>query len=201
MTAPNVILPAAPIVDLATGRLAGATRHYEKRFKELAGLYSDEVAFDGLAATLGEQVVYEVWEHRASDEPGDLVFGSSVMKPGRVGEEYFVTRGHQHLIADRSEIYHCVRGAGVMLMEHPNGEVKALAMSPGVIVYVPPHWIHRSVNIGDDTLITIFSYAADAGQNYGIIERSCGMRARVVRDRRESWVLADNPAWRPHRCE
>jgi len=199
MTISTVIPPAAPSIDLATGRLVGATRHYEKRLKDLTGLYEDEAAFDALAVTIGDEVVYEVWEYRASERPGDLVFGSSVMKPGSVGQEFFVTRGHQHLIADRSEIYHCVRGSGVMLMEHPDGEVKALAMTPGVIAYVPPDWIHRSVNVGRDTLITIFSYAADAGQDYGIIERSGGMRVRVVQDGRGGFRLFDNPAWKPHR--
>ena len=41
-------------------------------------------------------MVYEVWEHRASKNEGDLVFGTSVMKPGRVGDEFFLTRGHLH---------------------------------------------------------------------------------------------------------
>jgi glucose-6-phosphate isomerase, archaeal len=197
MATPNVIPPSAPVVDVTTGRMEGASRRYEKKFKDLTGLYADEGAFRKMAATMGEEVVYEVWDHRASEQPGDLVFGTSLMKPGRVGDEFFVTRGHQHLIADRAEIYYCLRGSGVMLMEHTNGEVSALAMKPGVVAYVPPHWIHRSVNTGPDVLLTLFSYDADAGQDYGIIERSGGMRARVVTDGQGGWKLADNPSWRP----
>jgi glucose-6-phosphate isomerase, archaeal len=193
---PALIPPAALSIDPATGRMADATRHYEKRFKDLTGLYADARAYAALAPTLGEQVVYEVWEHKKSSTAGDLIFGTSVMKPGRVGDEFFVTRGHQHALADRAEVYHCVRGQGVMLMEAPGGEVKALAMTPGVVVYVPPFWIHRSVNTGADTLITVFCYASDAGQDYDIIERSGGMRSRVVADGAGGWKLVDNPGWK-----
>jgi glucose-6-phosphate isomerase len=191
-----LVSPAALAVDLATGRMAGATRHYEKRFSDLVGLYADAAAFEALVPRLGTEVVYEVWEHRRSGAAGDLIFGTSVMKPGRVGDEFFVTRGHQHQLADRAEIYHCVRGQGVMLLESPAGEVEALVMSPSVVAYVPPHWIHRSVNTGADTLITVFCYAADAGQDYDIIERSGGMRSRVVSDGKAGWKLVDNPGWK-----
>ncbi len=197
MATPTVIQPTAPKIELATGRMEGATRRYEKKFKDLTGLYGDEAAFSRMAASMGEEVVYEVWEHRASHAPGDLVFGTSVMKPGLVGDEFYVTRGHQHLVTDRAEIYHCLRGTGVMLMEHTNGEISALPMTPGAVVYVPPEWIHRSVNTGPDMLLTLFSYDADAGQDYGIIERAGGMRARVVTDGKGGWKLADNPLWRP----
>jgi glucose-6-phosphate isomerase len=197
MTPMPVIPPAALSLDPSTGRIVNATRHYEKRFQDLSGLYADAAAYAAMLPALGDVVVYEVWEHRASEAPGDLVFGTSVMRPGRVGDELFFTRGHLHRVPDRAEVYHCLAGTGVMLMEHPDGEVRALPMTPRSIVYVPPHWIHRSVNTGADTLVTFFSYAADAGQDYAIIERAGGMRVRVVADGAGGWKLVDNPGWRP----
>ena len=41
-----------------------------------------------------------------------------------------------------------------------------------------------------------FSYPADAGQDYGIIARSNGMRKRVVDDGNGGWALLDNADYR-----
>ena len=68
-----------------------------------------------------------------------------------------------------------------MLMESPAGETRIVEVDPRVVCYVPPFWIHRSVNVGPDDLVMTFAYPADAGQDYGIIERSGGMAQRIVR--------------------
>ncbi len=65
---------------------------------------------------------------------------------------------------------------------------------------MPPYWIHRSVNVGDDDLVMLFCYPADSGQDYSIIERAGGMRARIVDDGAGGWKQIDNPAWRAARC-
>jgi glucose-6-phosphate isomerase, archaeal len=190
-----LIPPASLLVDPRTGVMGAATRHYQKRLADLAGLYADAPSFEALRRERGDEVVYEVYEFRASEAPGDLVVGTSVMKPGRVGAEYFLTRGHRHRLADRSEVYYCQAGSGVMLMEAPGGETRAVPLTRQSVVYVPPHWIHRSVNTGPDTLVTVFCYAADAGQDYEVIERAGGMRMRVVADG-AGWKLVENPGWR-----
>lgn len=172
----------------------GDYQGYEKRFADLRGLYGDEAAFEALLAGLRDQVVYEVWEYRPSDLQGDLVFGTSRISAGRVGAEFFMTRGHRHCLTDSSEVYCCLAGRGVMLLEL-DGAARALAMAPGSIVYVPPHWIHRTVNVGAEPFVTTFCYAADAGHDYDVVTRAGGMRARVVVDEGEGWALVENPSW------
>jgi glucose-6-phosphate isomerase len=182
-------------VSVSTGRLDNASGRYEKRLSDLAGLYEDSVAF---AAELsqGDRVVYEVTDYQPSANAGDMIFGVTRMSPGQIGREYFLTRGHIHARADRPEIYYGESGQGVMLLESPDGEVRALPIGPRDIVYVPPYWIHRSVNVGNDDLVMTFAYPADSGQDYAIIERSGGMRSRVVASE-DGWTLADNTAYRP----
>ena len=179
--------------DATTGHFPQATGHYQKTLEDLAGLYYDQDAFAALLHEWKGRVVYEVWEHRASKDSGDLVFGTSVMQPGQVGNEFFLTRGHQHLLADRAETYYCLSGSGLVLMESPAGEAKVLEQVPGQLVYVPPHWIHRSINTGDSVLTTLFCYNADAGQDYEIIRKRGGMRKLIVTDGNGGWALADNP--------
>lgn len=189
--------PAQCRVTIESGRLAGATGRYEKRLSELAGLYEDEAAFAELIESSGDRVVYEVTEYRPSTDTGDLIFGVTRMMPGRVGHEFFLTRGHLHAKADRPEIYYGQKGCGLMLMESPVGDSRVVEITPQTICYVPPYWIHRSINTGPDELVMVFAYPADAGQDYEIIARSGGMRHRVMSDGGDGWVLVENRRYRP----
>jgi glucose-6-phosphate isomerase len=188
--------PVCCQVALEAGALAGATGRYTKKFGDLAGLYADHAAYDLMARSRADDVVYEVTEFRPNETPGDLIFGITRMVPGKVGQEYFMTRGHIHATASRPELYYGQRGRGVMLMESPAGETRAVVIQPGAICYVPPYWIHRSVNIGPDDLVMMFTYPADSGQDYGIIVRSGGMRMRVVEDGNGGWKAVANPDYR-----
>jgi glucose-6-phosphate isomerase len=188
--------PASCRVDLDRGILHGATGRYEKRLADLKGIYQDAAAFDRLVQSSGNPVVYEVTEFRPSAASGDLIFGLTRMVPGRVGREFFLTRGHIHAKADRPEIYYGQKGRGLMLMESPDGETKVVEIGPQTICYVPPYWIHRSINVGEEELLMMFGYPADAGQDYDIITRSGGMRHRVVASDDGGWTLAENPDYR-----
>lgn len=187
--------PASCRVFPETGEMSDGTGRYEKRLSELAGLYADAAAFAALLAA-GDRVVYDVTEFRPSERPGDLIFGVTRMSPGRVGDEFFLTRGHIHAKPDRPEIYYGQKGTGLMQLEAPDGETRVVEIGPQTICYVPPYWIHRSINTGEADLVMVFSYPADSGQDYGIIERSGGMRQRVVAAP-GGWALVDNAAYVP----
>lgn len=189
--------PVRLVIDTAEGGLAGATGHYEKRLSELAGLYLDAAAYAAAVARSGDPVVYMVDDFRPSASAGDMIFGVTRMLPGKIGDEFFLTRGHIHAKANRPEIYHGQAGRGLMLMESPEGETRVIEITPNAVCYVPPYWIHRSINVGGDDLVMAFSYPADAGQDYGIIARSNGMRKRVLDDGKGNWMLADNGDYRP----
>jgi len=57
-------------------------------------------------------------------------------------------------------------------------------MARGKMVYVPPYWAHRSINIGDEPLISFCVYPGDAGHNYGDIEQE-GFPKRIFERNRE----------------
>ena len=190
-------LPASVSIDPDTGAMTGRTRRYEKRFDDLAGLFADEAAFAEVARARGTEIAYQVDEFRPSDRAGDVIFGTSTLYPGRIGDEFIFTRGHIHAIGDRPEIYLCQSGHGVMLMELADGTVRAEEMTPNRVVYVAPHWIHRSVNVGAGPLVTLFCYPADAGQDYDVIGRAGGMHDLIVDDGAGGWKRAPNPRYRP----
>ena len=189
--------PARCTVEVAAGRLAGGTGRYEKRLSELAGLYADADAFAALLRDEGDRVVYAVEDLRPSAASGDMIFGVTRMAPGTVGDEFFMTRGHIHARADRPEIYYGESGTGLMLLESPEGETRVVEVGPRVVCYVPPFWIHRSVNVGPDDLVMTFAYPADSGQDYDIIARSGGMARRIVRGAGGGWAAVPNAGYRP----
>lgn len=187
--------PRAFKVAPDNGDLQGASSTYEKRLVDLEGIYRDKEAFAALVATEGDRVVYAVQDYRPSFGEAELIFGTTWMAPGRVGDEFFMTRGHIHARADRPEIYHGQHGHGVMLMESPTGEIRTVEIRPDVVCYVPPFWIHRSVNVGHEDLVMTFTYPADAGQDYAVIAEAHGMRSLIVDDGHNGWREKANPDW------
>ena len=197
MSASHAQPPFLAFLNPETLQIEPNTGGYKKYFRELAGIYADEAAFDRLEETFGNSVAYRVDEARFSDRGSDLITGTSVLEPGKVGREFFMTRGHLHQRADRPETYYCLAGHGVLLLESLAGEVKAMEMRPGSLVYVPPFWIHRSVNVGEAVFGTLFSYPADAGQNFEIVRQAKGFRQLVVSAGDQGWQLIPNPRYQP----
>jgi glucose-6-phosphate isomerase len=196
-----LVQPLVITIDARTGFGPEFSHPYEKALGDLKDVYRDEQAYVALVESSGQQVAYQVNATAPHDRTGELIVGTSIVYPGKVGDEFAMTRGHIHQIHDRAEMYFCLAGHGVMLLETLGGEVRALEMRPGQVVYVPGGWIHRSVNVGPETLVTLFAYSADAGQDYSVIERSRGMAKLVVDDGQGSWTLRDNVGYEPRAAE
>ena len=189
--------PGVFTVDIAKGELSGAGNRYRKTLGDLAGLYADTAAYDRLVAEHGAKaVMYEVTDHKPSSDAGDMIIGVTRMIPGKVGDEYFLTRGHIHAKANRPEMYYGESGHGLMLLESPAGEIRIVEMWARTLCYVPPYWIHRSVNVGTEDLVMTFAYPADSGQDYAIIEKAGGMRSRIVDDGDGGWKQVANADYR-----
>ncbi len=188
--------PGVCWVDIEKGELAGASGRYVKTLGDLQGIYADDAAYRALLDELTDAAVYEVSDYRPSSDAGDMIVGVTRMLPGRVGREFFLTRGHIHANANRPEIYYGESGRGVMLLELPAGEIRTVEIRPRTMCYVPPYWIHRSVNVGSDVLVMTFAYPADSGQDYDIIAKAGGMRSRIVDDGNGGWRAVDNADYR-----
>lgn len=140
-------------------------------------------------------LVYEFYELGIPEDPGELAYGTTILYPGKVGEEYYMTKGHFHSKIDTAEIYYCIKGHGYLLMENPEGEGELREMTPGVSVYVPPRFAHRSINISHtEPFIMFFVFRADAGHDYKTIETK-GFRKLIVEKEGKPKII-DNPKWK-----
>lgn len=164
-----------------------------RRLSAMPGMYADSEA---QAAMVGadDPLVYEFYDMGLPEEDTQIAFGTSIVYPGKVGNEYFMTKGHFHTVLDTAEVYFCLRGHGYMLMENPEGDWEARELKPGDAVYVPGRYAHRSINVSpDEPLITFFSFRGDAGHEYGTIETR-GFRKLIFEEKGEA-VIVDNPKW------
>ena len=88
-----MLFPEGVAIDGNSGSVEPSTDRYMKRLSDLRGFFRDDAALERAIAA-GDPVAYEVIDYRKPES--DLAFGTTIMAPGKVGEEYFMTRGHFH---------------------------------------------------------------------------------------------------------
>ncbi len=165
--------------------------HIIRRLSDLKDQFYDRKAYEEMLA-IENTILYEVYEIKRPEVAGELLSGISIVHPGKVGNEFFMTKGHFHTILDTAELYYCFSGEGFMVMENLDGETAIEPLSPGKVLYVPPRWAHRSVcTARQEDLITYFVYPGNAGHNYGTIEKK-GFRKLVIENDNKI-VFIDNP--------
>ncbi|PKM96306.1 MAG: glucose-6-phosphate isomerase [Firmicutes bacterium HGW-Firmicutes-1] len=183
--------PFVSSFDLKTG---GTNEKVTERYlSNMKGMFADEKAFENILKDKDPKI-YDFTEMGFEEVKEDLLYGTSITYPGKVGNEYFMTKGHFHTILETAEVYYCISGEGYMLMETPEGEWQADKLEAGKAVYVPARWAHRSINSGKTPLVTFFCFRADAGHDYGTIE-SKGFRKLIVEKDGKPEII-DNPKWK-----
>jgi glucose-6-phosphate isomerase, archaeal len=156
--------------DPATGRIEGAPV-IQRYLSDLQGSFHDAPAY---ASALNESnpLLYTVASVEPGTGAGDLHYGLGTIMPGRVGTEYYMTRGHYHSWRDAAEVYIGLCGEGCMLLEdEATGESRLVPLRPNSAVYVPGHTAHRTINTGEVPLSYLGIYPAKAGHDYGAIAR------------------------------
>lgn len=165
--------------------------HIKRTLTALKGQFFDQESYQKMLA-VEDQLIYEVYEIKRPEVEGEMLMGISIVHPGKVGKEFFMTKGHFHSVLETSEIYYCLKGEGFMVMETPEGETSVEPLAPGKVLYVPPRWAHRSVCTSrQEDLVTFFAYPANAGHDYGTIEQT-GFR-KLVMDGDQGPEIIDNP--------
>lgn len=166
--------------DLKTGR-SKAAQTTKRYLSQMQGMYFDSDAVKKILEK-EDPLIYEFYELGCPERPGDLAFGTTILYPGMVGDEYYMTKGHFHTRLETSEVYYTLDGKGYMVMENPEGNTMEIPLKKNESVYVPRRYAHRTVNTGSEPLILFFVFDADAGHDYGTIETKGYHKMVVSRD-------------------
>lgn len=151
-----------------TGEMPGAAM-VKRHLSDLRGCFVDTAAYDAAMAA-GNPLLYSVGAVEPAGGDGDLHYGVGLLMPGRIGGEYYMTKGHLHSWRPAAEFYFGLTGEGVMLLEdEATGESRIVPLRPNEVVYVPGHTAHRTMNVGCSPLTYIGVYPAKAGHDYTTI--------------------------------
>ena len=91
--------------------------------------------------------------------------GLTVIESGKIGKEYFMTKGHRHK-NPVEEIYILIEGKGKLLIKEKN-RVKEINMKKGKVYLIPEKSGHRLINTGKNRLEVFTIYSKNAGHDYG----------------------------------
>ncbi len=182
--------PTFGTVNWADGALdAPGVRASIKKLGQLRGIFRDQSAFSQMDP---ETVVYRVWwwEPVAQGTEGGLFWGGTEIMPGKVGNEYFMTHGHRHSIANRAEFYGTSTGQGMLVLRDETGNPRYEPMRPGSLHYIAGNLCHRVVNTGKTPLRFVACWPSDAGHDYEVVLTK-GFGARVIERDGKATFTAD----------
>ena len=111
-------------------------------------------------------LIYEFNNTIPADNGEELLHGTTILYPGNINGEYYMTKGHTHKISC-AEVYYGIEGESLVLCEK-DGESKIHKLSPGIAVYCPPGYAHRVINNTENVCKFYCICRADAGHDYNI---------------------------------
>jgi glucose-6-phosphate isomerase, archaeal len=173
----------AALLDLVSGHMHNVAATHTRRLSDMRGYYQDRDAEERLIGA-GDPLIYTYAQAEVPQESGQLLYGATIIQPGRVGDEYFMTRGHYHARREAAEVYLTLRGEGRLVLDHRDSAASEIELRPGVIAYTPPGFAHRAVNVGAEELVFFAVWPADAGHDYATIETRGFSRRILHRDGR-----------------
>jgi glucose-6-phosphate isomerase, archaeal len=149
-----------------------------RKLKDISPIFKDQEALKSMSP---EMLCYTVQLYFPVPEgtPGAMGFGNTFISPGKVGNEYIMTKGHFHPKGESSEFYWGVQGKGMLIMMDRERNTWAEEMYPGSLHYIGENIAHRVANTGDTTLTFGASWTSDAGHDYETIAKE-GFSARLV---------------------
>ncbi|HRJ42592.1 MAG: glucose-6-phosphate isomerase [Caldilineaceae bacterium] len=156
--------------DPSLGRVPGRPA-LTRRLSDLRAAFVNQSACDQIL-NLGDPAVYQVTQIEDQEGEGQLHYGLGIIMPGKVGDEYYMTKGHLHAWRPAAEVYIGLQGQGFMLLEDERtGKSTALPLSADRVVYVPGHTAHRTINTGNEALVYWGILSSQAGHDYGAKDR------------------------------
>lgn len=175
----NSIVESPFSLNILNGNLIGGkVIEAKKCLNDLVGFFDDESKRSEMKQ---DELIYEVLSLLPVKEntEGGLFFGRTIIHPGKVGDEYYMTKGHFHSNSNRAEYYWGLEGEGMLILMNRDRNTWAERIFPGSLHYIPGHVAHRTANISNIRLIIGACWPSDAGHDYDEIQNN-GFSSRLM---------------------
>ena len=96
--------------DLQSG-FSQNTETTKRYLSDMEGFYEDSEAVKSILEK-ENPLIYEFYELGCPEREGDLAFGTTIVYPGLIGSEYYMTKGHFHRKVDTAEVYYVLEECG-----------------------------------------------------------------------------------------
>jgi len=164
--------------------------HVQRHLSDLQDYFYDKSAVSSMLMK-SDPLIYEYWEMEYAGTGNGLSFGMTCIQPGRIGNEYFLTKGHFHADGMGDEMHMILEGKGLVLLSDREGNSMCMEMLPAKICYYPGHLAHRTINTGIKPLVFVGIWQPNIVHDYETIKRS-GF-PKVVLASRSGPELINNP--------
>jgi len=149
------------------------TKNYDKksivRLKDMSRFFYDKKA----VRKAGNPLIYKVLVKKSKR----INCGLTLLQPGTIGREFFMTRGHYHK-PPAAEVYVLLKGRGLLLIQ--NKDFKCVEMKLNKVYFIPQGYAHRTVNIGPSELLLLAIYPTKARHDYSKISKS-GFIKKIIK--------------------
>jgi glucose-6-phosphate isomerase len=176
--------PFSTMLDMQSGILDPYSHKIVRTYSDMKDFYQSSIEEN--------PTIYEVYAQETPSNQGELSMATTVLHPGVIGDEYYMTKGHFHEKKEASEVYLGISGRGLIIMQKEDGSTAHETVLPHSLVYVPPGWAHRAVNTGDEDFIFLAVYPSDAGHDYGSIEEK-GFSLRICKREGSPRIIQNTP--------
>ncbi|MHA1610163.1 MAG: glucose-6-phosphate isomerase family protein [Candidatus Njordarchaeales archaeon] len=187
----QILMPATRLIR-EKFVLEGYTKKIVRRLSDMREFFYDRTAVERILSH-DDPIIYEVYVYERSIAEGHLSCSITILYPGKIGKEFYMTKGHFHKKRDRAEVYIGLSGSGFILMMDENEEAKIARIEPDAIVYVPPYHAHRAINTGKEPLVFLAVFPSDAGHDYDTIRKK-GFPKLVIEEDGQVLII-DNDKW------
>lgn len=189
----EIMQPFKTEVDLTSGVFTPTRNIITRKLSNMATMYRDVDAAQAILDSGDDPTIYEVHVTELPETEGHILHCTTKIYAGKIGDEYYMTKGHYHSRREQGEVYVGLSGEGYLVMQTESGDTSTVPMKPGTAAYVPPYWAHRTVNIGTEPFVFFAAWAGEAGHDYGTIERDGFRKLLIEADAKLN--IIDNPKY------